>query len=288
VNPLKTYNQINREDKSLSFGISRMEDIYEKRNGLVDVPHRHNYYTVLFTIKAKGKHIIDFKSYLLSDNQIFFIRPGQVHQVIEYKKSIGFSIVFSNQFLVQNNIPICFIDDLNLFNDFGETPPLSLNEDGLKKLKKYVEEIWSVDQSDISFKPEAIGALLKLMLICCNNLSPISKLDFQSFESGNTVLETFKSLVNKNYTIWHNTRAYANKLNITPDHLNRVVKSLTGKTAKEHIQSRIIIATKRLLYFTNLSSKEIGYKLGFSEPANFSAFFKKCTGTSPSKFKDSI
>jgi len=285
VNSLKTYNQINRDNKSLSFGISRMEDIYEERKGLVDVPHRHNYYTVLLTIKAKGKHLIDFKSYSLSDNQIFFIRPGQVHQVIEYKKTIGFSIIFSNQFLVQNNIPICFIEDLNLFNDFGETPPLSLNEEGLKKLNRYVEEIWSINQSDIAFKSEAIGSLLKLMLICCNNLSSISKIDFQSFESGSIVLKTFKSLVNKNYSIWRSTSAYANKLNITPDHLNRVVKSLTGKTAKEHIQSRIIMAAKRLLYFTNLSVKEIGYKLGFSEPANFSAFFKKCTGVSPSKFK---
>jgi len=285
VTPLKTYSQINRDNKNLSFGISRMENIYEKRKGLTDVPHRHNYYTVLLTIKAKGKHLIDFKSYSLLDNQIFFIRPGQVHQVIEYKKTIGFSIVFSNQFLVQNNIPICFIEDLNLFNDFGETPPLSLNKGELKKLNRCVEEIWSINQSDIAFKYEAIGSLLKLILIYCNNLALISKIDFKSSESGNAVLKNFKNLVNKNYTIWHNTSAYANKLNITPDHLNRVVKSLTGKTAKEHIQSRIITAAKRLLYFTNLSGKEIGYKLGFSEPANFSAYFKKCMGISPSKFK---
>ncbi|MBL4708824.1 MAG: helix-turn-helix domain-containing protein, partial [Flavobacteriales bacterium] len=54
--------------------------------------------------------------------------------------------------------------------------------------------------------------------------------------------------------------------------------------AKEYIQSRIITEAKRLLYFSKLSNKQIGYELGFGEPANFSAFFKKCTGFSPSNF----
>ena len=87
------------------------------------------------------------------------------------------------------------------------------------------------------------------------------------------------------YKTWHATSQYANELNITPDHLNRSIKSLIGKTAKEYIQARITIAAKRMLYFSDLSTKEIAYDLGFSEPANFSNFFKKCTGISPSEFK---
>jgi len=39
-----------------------------------------------------------------------------------------------------------------------------------------------------------------------------------------------------------------------------------------------------MIYFTDLSNKEIGYSLGFMEPAHFSAFFKNCTGHSPSNF----
>ncbi len=98
MSPIKTVNQVTAGDNNLNFGISRMEDIHEKHNGKAKSPHRHNYYTVLLSIKAKGKHLIDFRSYSLSDRQIFFISPGQVHQVIEDKKSTGFSIVFSDQF----------------------------------------------------------------------------------------------------------------------------------------------------------------------------------------------
>ena len=70
MNPIKTYNDVNREDPMKHFGISRMETIYEKRRGKPDVPHRHDYYTVLLVKKAKGQHMIDFKAYPLSGNQV--------------------------------------------------------------------------------------------------------------------------------------------------------------------------------------------------------------------------
>jgi len=63
---------------------------------------------------------------------------------------------------------------------------------------------------------------------------------------------------------------------------------MIGKNAKKVIQSQIVLAAKRLFFFSGLSTKETGYKLGFSEPANFSAFFKKCTGVAPSQFKKMV
>tara|TARA_R110000868_G_scaffold86347_8_gene242252 strand:- start:52504 stop:53364 length:861 start_codon:yes stop_codon:yes gene_type:complete len=283
MNSVKIYHQVNKEDSNLTFGISKMEAIYHKRMGKPDTPHRHNYFTIIFTIKASGKHVIDFNEYSLNANQVYFISPGQVHQLIETSPSIGFAMVFSHQFLAKNNIPISFLEDLNLFNDFGASPPLELNSAIHQKLSDYLHDIYATHHhSDLRHKDQAIGALVKLLLIHCTNTCSRPK-DFLS--SSDSTLRKFKELINEHYKEWHATNEYASQLHITPDHLNRLVKMQTGKTAKEHIQSRIIVAAKRLLYFTDLSNKEIGYNLGFSEPANFSAFFKHCVGISPSKFK---
>ncbi|WP_417856513.1 helix-turn-helix domain-containing protein [Xanthomarina gelatinilytica] len=126
---------------------------------------------------------------------------------------------------------------------------------------------------------------LKLLLIECNNICTINPLESDADNSGDNLLRTFKKAVEADYKKEHSTSYYADKLYITPDHLNRVIKSKIGKTAKDYIQARIITEAKRLLYFTELTNKEIGYELGFNEPANFSAFFKKHTQVSPTSFK---
>ncbi|MCB0649697.1 MAG: AraC family transcriptional regulator [Saprospiraceae bacterium] len=285
IKDIKTYSDVNRNDPMKSFGISRMEDIHDKHGGKPDAPHRHNYYTVLLVQKAKGQHFIDFKGFELKDGQVYFIAPGQVHQILEAEKSFGYSMVFSTQFLVENHIPLSFIEDLNLFNDYGDSPPLQLDDEMLKSLSGYCEQIIRFYHSDDKFRDAAIGSILKLFLIGCNNVCTVPRNHPQQIESGNSILRQFKTLVEDHFTEWHATSQYAEVLNISPDHLNRTVKSLIGKTAKEYIQSRITTAAKRMLYFSGLSTKEIAYELGFSEPAHFSAFFKNCSGMSPSQFK---
>ena len=282
---IKTYQNVNRADPLKSFGISRTEEIYDKYGGKADAPHRHDFYTVILCIEAKGQHIIDFKEYDLGERQVYFIGPGQVHQIIEEDRPQGFAMVFSADFLGENNIPLRFIDDLNLFRDYGESPPLLVDEIQLDKLKTYCKEIFAYYHGADKFKEKAIAALVELFLINCNNLCSLPFDNTQSLEAGNSILRAFKDLVEEKYKDWHSSSQYAEALHISPDHLNRSIKSLIGKTAKEYIQSRITTAAKRMLYFSELSNKEIGFELGFSEPANFSAFFKKCTGISPSQFR---
>ena len=126
---------------------------------------------------------------------------------------------------------------------------------------------------------------MNLLLIRCDNLCALSNENPQTIEAKNTLLKSFRKMVDEKFADWHQIADYATALNVTPDHLNRVVKNIIGVTAKEYVQSRIIVEAKRLLYFSDQSAKEIGYLLGFSEPANFSAFFKNITGISPSNFK---
>lgn len=281
---VKTYHQVNKRDKNAHFSIAKMKTIYTKLAGKSDAPHRHDFYTIIIVKKAKGFHKIDFQKYTLKKSQLFFVAPGQVHQMIEEIPSDGYALTFSSDFLMENYIPISFIESLNLFNDYGQSPPLEPSSTAFEKIYAFARNIYEIDSSDAKLKYFSIGAYLKLLLIACNNSCNLSPQEIKNETAENKILKAFKQAVNIYYQKEHSTSFYANLVNITPDHLNRTIKNTIGKTAKEYIQSKIITEAKRLLYFSEQSHKEIAFELGFSEPANFSAFFKKCTKTTPSNF----
>ncbi len=286
TNNIKTYDLVDQGNETVNFAIFRMKDYPSERMAQMShAPHRHNYYTALLIEKGNGHHLIDFNIHDIENYQIHFVSPGQVHNIVSSGEMVGYTILFSNQFLSDHNIPVHFIEDLNLFNNYGDSPPLSVNEDQYRKMALFCEEMINFNSSTNKFKTESIAAYLKLFLISSNEIGVPEVENTQKIEVGNALIKQFKAQVEKNFTSWHSSVQYAEALNITADHLNRTIKSYIGKTAKEYIQTRICIAAERMLYFSDLSTKEISYQLGFSEPANFSSFFKKKTGQSPSQFR---
>ena len=157
---IKIYRHVHREETDVNFRIARMEDVWERRKGAPDEPHRHDFYTVLLVKKANAKHYIDFNAYEMKGSEVFFVSPGQVHQIVEKEKSYGYAFMFSVDFLSRNNIPLNFIDDLNLFNDYGHTPPLPLSEEEIVKLSGFCEQMFDLYQSPVKFVDQALGSLL--------------------------------------------------------------------------------------------------------------------------------
>lgn len=75
---------------------------------------------------------------------------------------------------------------------------------------------------------------------------------------------------------------YAERLSVHVNHLNRVVKSTTGRTTSALITHRIVQESLQLLQHSSHAISEIAFGLGFEEPASFSNFIKKHTNLSPS------
>jgi len=269
------------------FVMKTMEEVDIQLGGIADTPHRHNYYTVIWPLTATGKHIIDFREYPILPHHIFFVSPGQVHQIITNPAPTGYVILFTSEFLEKNSIRNDFISNLRLFHKSDETPPLVLSDHLVSTLQPFAGQMLSAfhNQDDLYF--ETIGAYLKLFLIeCSRNYS--SDTNTQNLEVGKTIVKHFKDIVEKHFAKWHQVREYAEALSVTPNYLNEVIKSAVNISAKDYIQDRIILEAKRMVIFTGKSGKEIGFDLGFEDPSHFSKFFKTNTGQSLQSFKDRI
>jgi len=283
---IKTYAFSEMAQQFSDFALKRMDDIYRSTNGAPDVPHRHDYYTIIFIEKGEGTHFVDFTEYKIEDRTLYFIQPGQMHQVIFTSEPVGWVITFTEQFLIANSISEKMINDIYLFNDYGQSPPLAINERDLPVYKSLAEQMSHFATSLETYTLEAVGSLVKLFLIQSNNHCSLKKSNNpQLVETSNHILRTFKQSLNKKYAKSHMVSDYADELAVTADYLNKTVKNLTGKSAKEHIQSKLITEAKRSLLFSNISNKELSYELGFEESAHFNNFFKKITGQTPSEFR---
>jgi AraC-like DNA-binding protein len=271
------------------FVIKTMEEIDLALGGIADNPHKHNYYTVIWPVNATGKHIIDFKEYPILPDNLFFVSPGQVHQIITDPGPKGYVILFSPEFLEKNSIRNDFIADLKIFQKSDETPPLPISPTMAITLRLFTEQMLRAFQSQNDLFLETIGAYLKLFLIECNgHCSLMPEANLQNFEVSKTLVKKFKALVESHFHKNHLVKFYAETLNISPNYLNEVIKSAVNVPAKDFIQNRLILEAKRMAIFTTKSGKEIGYELGFDDPSHFSKFFKLKTGQSLQEFKDTL
>ena len=74
-------------------------------------------------------------------------------------------------------------------------------------------------------------------------------------------------------------------LNLSPNYLSTMLKSLTGQSTQQHIHDKLIEKAKVQLSTTRLSVSEIAYSLGFEHPASFTKLFKNKTEMSPIEFR---
>jgi YesN/AraC family two-component response regulator len=95
------------------------------------------------------------------------------------------------------------------------------------------------------------------------------------------LVENYRRLIHEHFRREHFVKFYADKLNLTPNYLNMVVKNITGFNASDLIRQQIILEAKHLLIHTQFSHKEVAHELGFSDQSYFTRFFKRETGQRP-------
>lgn len=78
---------------------------------------------------------------------------------------------------------------------------------------------------------------------------------------------------------------FADKCCYSPKYFGELVKTETGRTAKDFISDRMLSAAKQLLNDESLSIKAVSQQLGFEYPQHFVRFFKAKTGQTPSDFR---
>ena len=247
-------------------------------------PHRLTFFALIIITEGNGTHQVDLIDYPICKGSVIKIAKGQVHAFQKNPAYSGYLVIFTEDFVLRyfSKSSIDFIS--HLYN-YHISEPLIKN---CKFNSFFFEQITSELESQNTFaQKDIIAKILELYLLQLERLtqgtisSKLSKEHYRLFNQ-------FKNLVEYQYPKSRNVNMYAEMLNISPKHLNAIVREFTLNTAKAFIDGYVILEIKRTIFSTNISLKEVAYALGFDETTNFTKFFKKHTGLTPKEYKSSF
>jgi len=246
--------------------------------------HRHNYYEIFLFSKGGGYHEIDFIAHDIKDASIHFVAPGQVHKVRRAPDSFGAILLFSNDFYhfgAKANLPLHEYPFLNTHST--GSPIIELNESQFSELLTLSRTMGSEKEANNMVAQEVIRTYLHIFLLKCMQYQSHQNPQLQSNE--HALFHDFKTLLENSYFKEHSSAFYARQLLVSNKKLNDICKMFSGTTLNHLIKNRLLLEAKRRLLHSNNSVKEIGYQLGFEDPAYFNRFIRKNLGNSAASYR---
>jgi AraC-like DNA-binding protein len=241
--------------------------------------HRDEYH--LFFLQEKGTTTIeiDFQEYTLEPSSAIFIHQNQVHRTLSFKNAAACIWAISNE----NLNP----EYLKLLEDITPAKPLPLNPETFLIISEAIS--FCLKLADRKYEKlyypllngstnTLIGLIISQYLVQSKPLDKLSRYEI--------VTKSFKELLERNFVTTKRPTEYARQLNISPTYLNECVKNATGHSVSYHIQQRIILEAKRLLYHSDIAVKEIATELGYDDYPYFTRLFTKVSGMTALAFRN--
>ncbi len=265
------------------FVIARIED-YKHLVNLPTDPHRRRVNEVVFVTQGSVVRGSNLNKITIGPGMIHFNLQDSISTVDSFSEDVkGYYCHFSKETIIRlyhqehmakelSEIERMMIDDsLKLPND------VALN----------VQSIFERLVNEYTGKRDLNLVDAYLVTLCYEVKSVFNNSGINCSRSKSYLLvERFKKLIVEHIYLEHDVQFYAHRLGISPNHLNKVVKSVTGKTANGLISDMLLLEAKVLLRHTRLSISEVSYKLGFTDQSYFARFFKKHSNSTPSFYRD--
>lgn len=250
-------------------------------------PFKRGFYFIgLLTAQNNTRVAYNDKNIPILDSFIVFQSPNQLYSFYRESGTVGYLVYFKEECFnffkpdLKNEFPFFNVLNTTLFQiDKGQYHELSVRFESLFQ---------SCEKPGGLYDHKITTIKLLALLYELLGFPVISKsLELERHVS-NELVRQFIQLVNVHYIDKRTIKEYAGLLSVSEDHLAKSVKSETGKTAYTYIIDRIIKEAKDLIAYTPLTYSEIAYQLNFSDSSNFSKYFKRETGLSPSTYRNSV
>lgn len=248
-------------------------------------PSKHSCHTLLFI--NSGEHImkIGYEEYKTVSHEIIMVPAGQVFSIENVNITYtGYICQFHPDILIGKYGNREMINDFDFLKISGN-PKISLAEEDVQSITAILSRL---QQEYLGTQTANLNIVQAYLIALFYEMNKNSVQTFKSISAAEILSSKFKELIHNNIKTHHRVNYYASLLNVTPNHLNKSIKTVTGKSAAKWIDETILLEAKYLLFQTTFSVSEIAIQVGHEDHSYFSRFFKKHEGISPVQYRKLI
>lgn len=271
---------------SITSGISVFKTLDEI--SFIHFPSRLDW--LLLTVCAKGEvsATVDVTPRRLTSSSIMVLRPGHIINNCKASDDFeGFFIVVKEEKLNELLPSMHFVVPYSL--QYNANPIIKITPEELKTQQLiYTMLTRQLGGKDRPFNDMALASLCEVLFYNTLGIYASRSQDTRHHSRRDELLSNFIDLIEAHFKHERSVNFYADKLFVTPKHLSAVLKEISGRTAGEWIDHRVVLEAKMLLRTTGMNIQEISFALNFSNQSFFGKYFKHLTGMSPRDYRSKL
>lgn len=236
-----------------------------------------------FMFLIKGEVLIESDSvqYLVSANECLIIPAGNAYSIRYFRDCIGYMGGFSTDFLCTSPSMAGIYKGIAFVQAGGiHITRFDHSRSGFIEvlLERIMAETLAVPQSD-----DVIRANINSFLVEIATESEKGHAHRDTLP--NALSNRFMKLVFENGQNSLSVAEYAEKLNVSANHLNKTIKQNTGRPVTYWINESTMLTAKTMLKNTDLTMSEIATQLGMMDPSYFARRFRQHERMSPTEYR---
>ena len=243
---------------------------------------RQSFYGLMLTTGGEGDVEVDGVPAVARKGLVACARPGDVGTVISDRGLTSLELIFERDFLLSFFSDPHFLDSIAYLSPQRTSPYLLLDEALFNRIVGLYDSLLIELHGSSKTDPHLLRAMLYEVLMLLQRATPLETDSVSETER----VSRFRQLVGEHYLTESGVEFYADRLCITSNYLNRLVRATLGQSTKQYIQSRRIEEAKRLLRYTDLSISDIAKHLNYDTATYFARAFSRQTGVTPLQFRD--
>lgn len=246
-------------------------------------PVRSTGHTLIWLTRGEANMKVGYEAARAVAGECLFVAAGKVFSYCHLEDNEGFLLHWVDGFIAAElgQSPLQVFDFLNVWGNAVIRP----DAEAADLITNLCQRLLSIFQSAPKDESRLKFHLISLLHELVHADEPAAA---QPYPAAIALTKRFKALLYQNCRSMHLVADYADRLAVSPNHLNKAVKQVTEKSPSRWIDEAIVLEAKVLLLQTQLPIGAVAAEVGVTDASYFSRLFRKYTGFTPAQYRSRI